>query len=90
MSNCVPDTFCLQSKYFKALIDLSQIQARENLSRISADNKLGINKIMMEKSFILIILYIMINKQLITIIIFCGIGFAVMRLILESFFPNGL
>ena len=32
----------------------------------------------------------MINKQLITIIIFCGIGFAVMRLILESFFPNGL
>jgi hypothetical protein len=55
MSNCVPDTFCLQSKYFKALIDLSQIQARENLSKISADNKLGINKIMMEKIFILII-----------------------------------
>ena len=35
ISNCVPDTFCLQSKYFKALIDLSQIQASENLSKIS-------------------------------------------------------
>ncbi len=30
------------------------------------------------------------NKQLITIIIFCGIGFAVIRIILESVFPNGL
>ena len=32
----------------------------------------------------------MINKQLITIIIFCGISFAVIRLLLESFFPGGL
>ena len=32
----------------------------------------------------------MINKQLITIIIFCGIGFAIIRLLLDYLFPGGL
>ena len=43
-----------------------------------------------DKVFHIGYLYIMMNKQLITIIIFCGIGFAVIRILLESFFPGGI
>ena len=32
----------------------------------------------------------MMNKQLITIIIFCGIGFAIIRILLDTFFPGGI
>ena len=32
----------------------------------------------------------MMNKQLITIIIFCGIGFAIVRILIDLFFPGGI
>ena len=39
--NWVPETFCLQSKYLSAFMFLSQIQARGNFAKISANDKLG-------------------------------------------------